>query len=270
MSRWFFLVFTLLAFSALAQEPANIIRLSDEKSYTPRAKGLRDLVVDLVNPQLTKQLNDQMIFGHVSEAVFRIYWTAEPERVAMEILGLPAGFNEIKNELKASMIGRLETVIPIPLSKRLTAYKTRTDPRKPGVVIATDPNGQMAILEFELSFAKSGVLEKLVGKKPVGVVTTTYKYEQPSWSDPRLALVSMFTRAEEGPQLVESSSEISYLVTAGMGLPSVVKTTTKQTIKSANDGKPVERTTTETLFMKNYKVNTGAATKWFLNLAAKQ
>ena len=224
--------FLFISMSALAQDAAGLIRLADEKNYTPRAKGLRDLVVDLVSPQLTKQLNDQLIFGHVSEAIFRIYWTAEPERVDMDIVGLPAGFNEIKEELKASMIGKLETVIPLQLSKRLSAYKFRTEPAKPGVVIASDSTNQMPITEFEMTFAKTGVIEKLVGKKPVGIVTTTYKYAQESWSDPRLVLVATVTKVEDGPRTIVTNTEISYLVTAGMGLPSVLKTESKQTIKA--------------------------------------
>lgn len=257
------LVLFLISLSAFAQDPAAIIRLADEKSYTPRAKSLRDLVVDFVSPQLTKQLNDQMIFGQVKEVAFRVYWTAEPERVSMEVLGLPEGFREIKEELKASMIGRLETVIPIPLSKRLSAYKFKTDPKNPRVLVATDPTAQLPIPEFEMTFGPSGVLEKTVGKKPVGIISTTYKYSSESWSDPRLVLVSTTTTSQEGPMSSESKTDISYLVTANMGLPSVVQTSVKQTVKVPG-GKAVEQSSSDTLYFKNYKVNAGAATKWFL------
>ena len=41
-----------------------------------------------------------MIFGKVNEVIFRTYWTANPERVAIEVIGLPEGFKEIKEELK--------------------------------------------------------------------------------------------------------------------------------------------------------------------------
>lgn len=269
MKQWLLLVCLMVSsVTALAQDAEGVIHLSDEKNYTPRAKGLRDLVVDIVSPNLTKQLNEQMIFGNVQEAVFRVYWTAEPERVAIEVMGLPEGFAEIKQELKASMIGYLETVIPLPLSKRLASYKKRLDPKNSKVVIAEDTSHQMPIPVFEMTFAASGVIEKLVGKKPVGLVTTTYKYGQESWSDPRLVLLGTSTESQDGPQILQSTSEITYLATAGMGLPSMVKINTKQTIRAmTTTDKPIQRSQSDTINFKNYKVNAGAATKWFLGQA---
>lgn len=258
-------VLIIMSSSVCAQDALSVLTLSEEKTYTPRAKSLRDIVVDIVSPQLTERLNDQKIFGKINEAIFRVYWTAEPERIAIEVVGLPDGFNEIKDELKISMISHFEAVLPVSLSKKFKPYSIKKDSRNPRIVIAVDPTHQLYVPEFEMFFASTGVLEKLVAKKPVGQITTSYSYEKESWSEPRYALVGTKTESVEGPQTIESSTEISYLVTSGMGLPSVLKTVTKQSIKAMEVGaSPIERTSAESIFYKDYKVNSGVATKWFL------
>lgn len=259
------LIFVICTSFAWAQDATSILRLAEDKAYTPRAKNLKDIVVDIVSPQLTKKLNDQLIFGKIEEAIFRVYWTAEPERIAIEVVGLPDGFKEIKEELKISMISHFERVIPVSLVKGLQAYNLKKDEKSPRVVNAKDLSHQLVIPEFELTFASSGVIEKLVAKKPVGTITTNFSYEKESWSDPRYVLVATKTESIEGPQKVEVSTEIAYLVTAGMGLPSVIKTVTKLSLKPLSPGaNPIESSTTETIFFKDYKVNSGSATKWFL------
>lgn len=271
MKRW--LIAAAISFSAsgvLAQDAAGILKLNEEKTYTPRAKGLTDLVVDLVNPQLTKQLNDQMIFGHISEAVFRVYWTAQPPRVAIEVLGMPEGFREIKDELAASMLANVEVIVPVPAASKFSTYTVKADAKNPKMLIATDTTHQQAIPEFEMVFGPGYLLERITAKKPVSLVTTDFTYKKESWSDPRSVMVRSVTKSQEGAQSVVSTVDIAYLQTAGMGLPSVMKTETKQTVVVPGKGaKPLENTVTETLFFKNYKVNTSGATKYFIGQKTK-
>jgi hypothetical protein len=72
----------------------------DLKHYSPQKKGVNDLVFEVSNKALTKTLNDQMIFGKLNHVSFTVYWTLKPERLAIEVNGLPEGFKEIKEELK--------------------------------------------------------------------------------------------------------------------------------------------------------------------------
>ncbi len=75
--------------NVFAQDALTTLRVAQDKIYTPKAKALNDLVVDVINPTITKQLNEQMIFGNLKEVTFRIYWTANPERVAIDVIGMP-------------------------------------------------------------------------------------------------------------------------------------------------------------------------------------
>ncbi len=254
-----------LSLSAFAQDAVGYLQKADEVSHNPKLRGLKDLVVDLVSPQMTKQLNDQKIFGNIREVSFRIFWTAQPERIAIEVIGLPEGFREIKEELKAVMIGRLENIIPLPLDKKLQGYKFRTDAKKPRTVIATDTSTLRPIPEYELVFDADGKLASMVAKKPVGLITTTFTWLKAPWSEPKFYVTRTTTRSEEGPQLTETETDTSWQTISGIGFPAAVKTKIKQTLKQpGSPNRPIERSVDETLLFKNYKVNAGEAMKWFL------
>jgi hypothetical protein len=254
----------MISLGVSAQDATTMLRLSEEKTYTPKQKGLTDLVVDIVNPQVTSQLNEQMIFGHLKEVSFRLYWTSSPERVAIEVMGLPEGFREIKEELKASTISRLESIISIPLEKKFQSYKFRTDPKKSKTVVATDPTGLQAIPEFEFIFDTENKLTKIIAKKPIGEQETNFEWQKTTWSEPRFHVVKSSTNSRNGAQTIETESSTSWQVISGIGLPSMVKTITSQKLNQKGQLRPVERKSEEVVYFKNYKVNQSEAMKWFL------
>jgi len=254
-----------VASTAFSQDAIGYLKKSDEVSHNPKFRGLKDLVVDLASPQMSKQLNDQKIFGTVSDVSFRIYWTSQPERIAIEVLGLPEGFREIKEELKAVMVGRLESIIPIPLEKKLEGYQFKLDSKKPRTVSAKDPTYLRPIPEYELTFDLEGKLVTMVAKKPVGLASSTFAWAKAPWSEPRFYVTRMSARSEEGPQVTETETDTTWQIIAGLGVPSAIRTRIKQTLKQPGSaGKPIERSVEETLNFKNYKINAGEAMKWFL------
>jgi len=256
----------LFSFSpAMAQDATAALKKTDEVAYSPKFKGLQDLVVDIVIPQLTKQLNDQVIFGRVNEVSFRLYWTAQPERVAIEVHGMPEGFREIKEELKASVVGRLESIIPIPIDLKMQGYAFKLDPRRARTIVATDPSGMRPVLEYELVTDAEGRLVDLLAKRPIGTTRTQLTWQKSPWSEPRAHMIKSTNRSEEGPQVSVSESETTWVVVNGIGFPSVVRTRTKQTISQMPGmDKPIERSVEEVVQFKNYRVNSGEALKWFL------
>ncbi len=249
---------------ASAQDPAAVLRASDERTYTPRVKGLKDVFFEMSSPEVTKQLNDQMVLGRVTDAVFRVYWTAQPERLDMDVKGLPAGFHEVKEELKASMASRFEHVVPVPLEKKFSSYQLRPVPGRTRFLIASDPKGLMPVPEFELEFDVEGRLQTSRAKKPVGTVVTRYTYGKFPWADSKGVLVKIEVVGEEGPLTTHSTVEITYETHAGIGLPSMVKSVSRQTLRPPGATSPVERSTQEVLHLKAYRVNVGEGMKWFL------
>ncbi|MBY0516206.1 MAG: hypothetical protein K2P81_04820 [Bacteriovoracaceae bacterium] len=262
-----YLIFSILFLTNLyAQDPQGMIKVSEEKSYNPKFRGLTDLVVELSSPQITKQLNEQMIFGTLNEVSFKIYWTANPERVAVDVLGLPEGFREIKEELKAMIVGKLETIIPIPFAQKFKGYQLKKSTKQERTIVATDSTNMMPVPEYELIMDEEGKLVESIAKKPIGIIRTKMKWEKATWSEPKYFLTSSTSVAEEGPQTLEIESDTSWQVINSIGVPTVTKTKTKQTLNQpGTKNKPMERNVEETLYFKNYKINIGEAMKWFLS-----
>jgi len=261
------LVMMFLSQAEGSQDVAPIMRNHEDKIYSPKYKGLTDLVVDMESPSLTKQLNEQMIFGNIRDLRFRFYWTATPERVAVEIIGMPEGFNEIKQQLKQAMLSRFESVIPISLEKKFTGYKFSLDPKDPSSVIAKDEKALNVIPEYRLTFEPTGLLTTLSGKKTIGTMATSFDWEKMPWSEPRLVNKKSIVKSVDGPQSVTIETFMDWQVISTIGLPTKSKTLTKQVITIPGSAAQ-ENIVEEEVIYRNYKVNVGEALKWFLSNGA--
>jgi hypothetical protein len=259
------LLLSLFSFSAFAQDVAAQLSLLDSKVYSLKTKGVTDFVVDIQSSRLTKQVNDQAVFGVVKELVFRTFWTANPERVAIEVMGLPEGFKEVKEELKANIMMIFENLLPLSTQARLAGYKI-TSGSKPKEFIAQDTTGVAAIPSFILKYDAQDKLLEVEGKKTVGTFNVTYKYDKESFSDGKYVLESTLTVATENGQTITTKKELDYGKSQGIGVLEEVEIETEQ--KSEKPGSKVLKSDEEVSF-KNYKINTGDALKYFLSEGSK-
>lgn len=246
--------------SALAQDPNAYLKAFENKVYSLKSKGVKDFVVDIESSKLSKDLNDQQIFGKVENVIFRVFWTAVPERMAIEIIGLPEGFKEIKEELKLNMIGNIENIIPMTFAQRFSGYKF-VQGNKPKEILATDTTGISPVPSYLLKFDDQDRLVEIVANKPIG--TTVYKpdYKKEAFADGRYALMSQFTESVEFGRSVKIEKEINYGKAQGIAVVSSVETTTEQ--KGLGKNTQSSSLTEEVLF-RNYKINEGLAMKYFL------
>ena len=162
-------IFLITIFVAHAEDPANYLKLFDSKVYSLKSKGVKDFAVDLESSRLTKQINDQQSFGKVEELLFRVYWTAEPERVAIEVLGLPEGFVELKEELKLGILQLLDNLLPQTFQQKFSGYRF-VQGGSAKEVLAQDTTGIAPIPNFILKFDEQNKLIEVVGNKPVGSI----------------------------------------------------------------------------------------------------
>lgn len=250
---------------AIAQDASTYLNMFDNKVYSLKTKGVKDFVVDIESSKLTKQMNDQMIFGKVNNVVFKLYWTANPERLALDIHGLPEGFREIKEELKLSMASQLENLLPLPTIQKFGGYKISAG-LKPKEFIASDNSGMAPIPSYTLKFDDQDRLVSVVGDKPVGTLEIIPNYSKESFSDGRWVLKKQTTKASESGQFLETTKEMEYGSAQGIGVLTSVTITTEQRseIKGSKSLK-VE----ETIDFKNYKINSGDGMKYFLGDQAK-
>lgn len=249
--------------SAFAQDPATYLKNFDAKVYSLKNKGVQDFVVDIESTKLTKQLNDQQLFGKINEVVFRTYWTANPERLAIEVIGMPEGFKEIKEDLKTSILLMMDNLIPQTSAQRFSGYKFSAG-KKPKEINATDSSGLAPIPSFTLKFDAEDKLTEVQGNKPIGTFEVKPVYKKESFSGGSWVLTEQTTTTSENNQTMTIKKELDYGKTNGIGVLTEVEVTTTQKF-NAPEAKPVSMT--ETLNFKNYKINEGEALKYFLGEA---
>lgn len=259
------ILMTLTSFSSWAQDPVKYLNNFDSKVYSLKNKGVKDFVVDIRSSKLTKQLNEQKIFGTVKDVVFRTYWTAKPERLDIEVLGLPDGFKEVKDDLKNSVFSLIDNLLPPTTPQRFSGYKFVAG-SKPKEIIAKDSTGVAAVQSFILRFDKEDKLVNVEGNKAVGSLNIFPKYEKESFSDGKLVLKTLTTTSSENGQTVNIKKELKYGTSQGMGVLNSVNIETEQKL-AGSKAKPL--ISEETLTFKNYKINSGAAFKHFIGSEAK-
>lgn len=259
------LLISLLSFSVFAQDPTAYLNSFDSKVYSLKAKGVKDFVVDIESSKLTKQMNDQQLFGKIDELIFRVFWTASPERLAIEIMGLPDGFKEVKEDLKASIIPLVENILPQNLTQKFAGYKL-SQGKKPREILAQDTSGVAPIPSFSLIFDDKEKLSEVIGHKPVGTLEIQHTYEKESFSDGKWILKQLKTTTVDNGQTMIMTKELDYGKSQGMGVVSDVTVQTE--FKSQNTkAKPIK--VSEVISFKNYKINEGEALKYFLSESKK-
>ncbi len=258
------LIFLLLTSAAFAQNPESYLKIFDARIYSLKAKGVKDFVVDIESSQLSKQMKEEKLFGKTEEVIFRTYWTAEPERLAIEVIGLPEGFRELKDGLKAQISPLLDNLFPLPTAQRLVGYKlTLVKPRE---ILATDTTGVAPVPSFTLKFDEQDKLVEVAGMRPVGTLVTTPVYDRPAFADGKIALVEQSTVTTDGGSTLKVKKELTYGKVDGIGVLEEVEVATEQ----LRDPKASMIKTTDTVTFKNYKINTGAALRYFLGEAKAQ
>ncbi len=250
----------MFSISVFAQDPSSYLKIFDSKVYSLKTKGAKDFVVDVESSRLTKQINDQQSFGKIEELIFRIYWTAEPERMSIEVIGLPEGFMEFKEELKLSIYQLIEYLIPPSSFQKYTGYKFLSG-QKPKEFVAQDSTGIALIPSFSLKFDEQDKLIEVVGNRPVGSIMMKPTFEKTAFSDGRWVLKQQMTSSQENGQSVNVTKELDYEKSQGIGVLSEILITTQFT-PQGKDAKVIR--ISETVEFKNYKINEGEALKYFL------
>lgn len=254
---------TLLSFSTFAQDPAAYLKIADSKIYSLKTKGVKDFVVDISSDVLTKQVNDQAIFGKVKTLTFRVYWTLSPERMAVEVIGLPEGFKEIKDDLKLNILPFIEDILPMAFEQKFKGYKFSVG-SNPKEFIAQDTTGIAQVPSYTLKFDAQDKLTEIVANKFVGSMSVqpTYSSEDGKWM-----LKKSFSQSKESGQSLEATRTLSYGKVQGLSVVTKVESEVVQKWDRPNT-KPF--TSVEHISFENYKINSGEAMKFFLGENSKQ
>lgn len=258
---------TLLGSTGVWAESKNeVIEQYEIRSYDPQKSGLTDLVFEARIDNLTEILNKTQTFGKRTDVYFKIYWLS-PAQYKIEVLGLPKGFQEVKDDLSTLIKGKLEFIIPEKFSEKFKAYTLKAEPIADGKLIkAIDDSYTLAVPEVELVFDNNGRLKTLQTKAAASSVKTEFFQTPKAWSNNKLVMDKIVSVSKQGIATNTVTNAIEYTTVGGMGFPSkvTVKNLTEATIPA--NGKEKEKkvkseTNTAVRFSK-YEVNTGKAQRF--------
>lgn len=257
---WFLFILTAETFGQTTAQ--DIIKKFDVSSYRPQDKGLKELVVQVEISNLTKQLNDQLIFGKLKNVYFKLYWVY-PNQYEVEVIGLPNGFMEIKNELKTLVASRLDIIIPSMLEKKFEGYNLKlVSDKTKDQIIATDSTQMKLINEVRASFDKEGKLISFTNHKPMVVEESELSLIKKGYSENKWIIDEISVKVNEGMQTTFIKTKIDYSSIEGYALPIKISSHTKQVLVQEQDKKPVEREVDSSVEFKGYKLNSGEASSF--------
>ncbi len=251
----------LFSLSAWCQDPMAYLGLFDNKVYSLKTKGVKDFSVDISSDRLLKIVNEQMNMGVVKALTFRVFWTAQPERLDIEVIGLPDGFREVKEELKLNIFGLMENLLPLPIKKNFENYKLSTG-SKAKEYIFTDSSGMGPVPSYTLTFDQQDRLTEIKANKFVGTLVITPSYEKTPFSDGKWVIKKSVTVNSENGQTLTSTKTFLYGDSQGIGVLSALSLVNEQTWGKSK--KPLQ--SSEKLEFKNYKIDAGVAQKHFIGV----
>ena len=249
----------------LAQAKIDTIEQYEIRSYDPQKSGLTDLVFEARIDNLTEILNKTQTFGKLVDVYFKIYWLS-PSQYKIEVMGLPKGFQEVRDDLSTLIKGKLEFIIPEKFSDKFKAYTLKAEPVADGKLIkAIDDTYTLAVPEVDLVFDNNARL-KTVEAKAATTVRTEFFQTPKAWSNNKLVMDKVVARTKQGLAVNTVTNSIEYLTVAGMGFPSkvTVKNLTEATIPAngKEKEKKVKNETNTAIRFSKYEVNTGKAQRF--------
>ncbi len=262
----FFKILTFLIISTSAILANPVVSDFDLMSYSPVKLGLKDIQCEVRLDGLTEQVKKQYVTVKVGKEVFyKLYWMY-PGKIAIEVEGIPKGFDQLKQSLIGLIVNRIDYLIPQDLAPRIRGYNLKKKKSSGGgsSFEGEDPTNTKAVNKIEVGFDNNGILKKYKSYSPLGFQDSVFDYAKKSWSKNKWVLQAVRAKMIQGPQVTESNTEINYENVGGYGMPSEISVTTKQKVVAPGEGeKKIERSGESKLTFSNYKVNMGEAQKYF-------
>jgi len=227
--------------------------------YRPTDAGAKDLVLILKTPQLANTVKQKFVLLKDSNPQYKIYWAA-PDKLFVDVQGLPEGFKDLKNELRLAVVDKIEYILPVSLEKKLKGYDLRTQDNADGKkLIAEDKTGKMDINRLEFNINKAGQITQIDSFGTRGPSKTFFNYSQTE--NNKWLVTKIENVVERGPIKVVTTNNIIYSKVSGFYFPEKLISKSSQENMVKDKVKKVEIGTTEYLF-ESYEVNTGKAQKF--------
>lgn len=236
------------------------------RSYSPQQVGIKDLVYEIRMDGLKEVLEKNLAIGKRADLYFKIYWL-NPSEYRIEVMGLPTGFKEVKDDLKQLIKGKLDFVIPEKFSERLKPYTLKIEPISDGKLIkAIDDTYTLAVPEFDIKFDNGGKLKFIESKMSKSAIKTEFFHSPKAWSNNKLVLDRVVATSGLPGSKLTIINDVEYADINGFGLPSTlkVKNIMEYTIPATEKekAKVQSKESVSILRFSKYEINTGKAQRF--------
>lgn len=262
------LFFMFSSCALFAESKIEEIEQYEIRSYDPQKSGLTDLVFEARIEKLTEILNKTQTYGKLIDVYFKIYWMS-PTQYKIEVIGLPKGFQEARDDLAELIKGKLEFVIPEKFSEKFKNYTLKSQPIADGKLVkAIDDTYTLAVPEVDLVFDTNGRLKTLTTNASQAAIKTEFFQTPKSWSNNKLVMDKIVTSSKQANMSSTITNSIEYASVAGMGFPSklTVKTITESIVPAhgKEKEKKVKNESGSVVKFTNFEVNTGKAQRFIV------
>ncbi|MFT6068821.1 MAG: hypothetical protein ACJAT2_002014 [Bacteriovoracaceae bacterium] len=253
-----------------SMKPAEIVENFDLRYYHPQLLSLKDLAFEIRVSNLKESVLKSIPLSKLDDLYYSVFWIA-PGKYLIEVHGLPKGYVELRNELKALIRNRLDYVLPQKLAPKVRSYSLKAGETKNNLstVIGTDETHQRGINEIEIKFNKKGMLQSFVTKSPMGSQKSEMQMSSKPWSNNKWVVDSIIVTSMQGVQFTKMKNTFKYKKVDGFGFPEKVTVETTQELQVNNKEKKKRKVVSEITFS-NYQVNKGIARKRILDQSAKK
>jgi hypothetical protein len=227
--------------------------------YKPIDAGVKDLIFIIKVPQLANTIKGKFALLKESNPLYKVYWSS-PDKVYIDVQGLPSGFKDLKNELRLAVVDKLEYIMPITLEKKLKGYELRfleTGAMKK--LIAEDKTGKLDVNRLEFEINKEGQVVGIDSYGVRGPVKTKFTYSQTE--NNKWLITKIENTFERGPAKLINSNILTYSKVSGVYFPEKLLSKSTQELSVKDKVQKVEMGSSEYLF-EAYEVNSGKAQKF--------
>ena len=248
-----FLYFLFLWTSVLAQTE-SLFKSFDNKIYNPKELGLNSLSVDAKVKGLTETLKATLIVPNISNVFFRITWDPK-KQFNVKVIGLPPGFNEIKNSLELTMVDKLRYFIPPKIINLVKDYSLSTKKLDSGIQYTLeDKTFLKGITKIDAFFDRDNNLSKMEFKGLNIWEMNTFKYEELSGT--KKLVIKNFLVESGGPQVVYATSySVDYTNVGKFFFPKTISITAQvQTLPGEKGSKQTLAESKSEITFSNFQV----------------
>lgn len=237
----------------------------DKTFYFPQDHGLEDLTFEVHHNKLLENFKNNFSLGNLKELYYKVYWT-NSSNVDIEVMGLPEGFQELRDQLKLFIVERLDFVLPNKFQDRYKDFKFVEKDLKGKLVL--ELNSDEVTAEYSnliLEFGSDGLLNKFTAIDTATRTESKISYKPIGSTQKEFVIDQVETEKLQGIYKTKLSLKLKYDQVSPFTFPVTIEAegvqSLSKSVKTKDKISPVEEAWVITF--KNYKVNTGEASRHF-------